>query len=122
MKKLLSLFLLLGCMPVASVLAADALDFPDAAFRVKIGTQATVVRADSPGKEMRVDGKSVRIGEIISGSTKIGWLIAPSPEVGDEYVFVVRRAKEKAKTYSAVFKSGYLLVSGQADLTIEIEN
>lgn len=109
-------------LPSAHLFAADPLDFPDAAFRVKIGSQATVVRANSPAKETKIDGKSVRIGEIVSNSTKIEWLIAPSPEVGDEYVFVVRRAKEKARTYSAVFKSGYLSVVSQDDLTIEIEN
>lgn len=102
--------------------AADPLDFPNAAFRIKIGNQATVVRANSQAKEMKIDGKDVRIGEILSNAMKIEWLIAPSTEVGDEYVFVVRRAKEKPKTYSAVFKSGYLLVVSQDDLTIEIEN
>ena len=121
MKKLLSTLVLLSLIS-ATAFAADPLDFPDAAFRIKIGSQATVVRANSQAKEMKVDGKSVRIGEIISNSMKVEWLIAPSVEVGDEYVFVVRRAKEKPKTYSVVFKSGYLLVVSQDDLTIEIEN
>src|SRR4051812_844525 len=116
MKKIISI-LFLSIIPSVSALAADPLDFPDAAFRIKIGSQATVIRANSPAKEMKIDGKTVRIGEIISNSMKIEWLIAPSQEVGDEYVFVVRRAKEKAKTYSVVFKSGYLVVASQDDLT-----
>ena len=122
MKKLLSLLFLSAILPAASISAADALDFPDAAFRIKFGGQSMVVRANSQAKEMRIDGKSVRIGEFISNSTKVEWLISPAHEVGDEYVFVVRRFKEKPKTYSVIFKSGYLLVTEQADITIEIEN
>lgn len=121
MKKLISTLLLIALIS-PDAFAADPLDFPNAAFRIKIGNQATVVRANSQAKEMKIDGKDVRIGEILSNAMKIEWLIAPSTEVGDEYVFVVRRAKEKPKTYSAVFKSGYLLVVSQDDLTIEIEN
>jgi hypothetical protein len=121
MKKILHVvFLAVLISPAA--FAADPLDFSDAAFRVKIGSQATVIRANGQAKEMKIDGKNVRIGEISSNGIKLEWLIAPSVEVGDEYVFVVRRAKEKPKTYSAIFKSGYLLVVSQDGLTIEIEN
>jgi len=121
MKKLLSTLLLIVLIS-PTAFAADPLDFSDAAFRVKIGSQATVVRANSQAKEMKIDGKNVRIGEILSNGMKIEWLIAPSTEVGDEYVFVVRRAKDKPKTYSVIFKSGHLLVVSQDDITIEIEN
>ncbi len=121
MKKSIPTLLLIALMSPAAF-AADPLDFYDADLRIKIGSQTTVVRANSQGREMNIDGKSVRTGEILSNGTKIEWLIAPSVEVGDEYVIVVRRAKEKPKTYSAIFKSGHLLVVSQDDLTIEIEN
>jgi len=113
---------LTALIPVTSLFAADPLDFPDASFRVKIGTQATVVRANGQAKEIKIDGKSVRVGEILSSPIKVDWIIAPSIEVGDEYVFIVYRGKEKAKTYSVVFKSGYRSVVSEGDLTIEIEN
>jgi hypothetical protein len=122
MKTLRPLLLLTPLLTAVSLFAADPLDFPDAAFRIKIGTQSTVVRGNNSAQETKIDGKAVRTGEILANSLKITWIVAPSLEVGDEYVFTVRSAKQKPKTYSAVFKGGYVLVASQDDLTIEIEN
>lgn len=122
--KLLRTLLLLTpfCLSALNLIAADPLDFPDASFRIKTGSQTTVVRANAPATEIKIDGKTVRTGEILSNSRKISWISAPSPEIGDEYVFTVRTAKQKPKTYSVIFKGGYTLVTGEDDLTIEIEN
>jgi hypothetical protein len=122
MKILRSLLLLIPFLTASSLFAADPLDFPDAAFRIKIGSQATIVRGNSAAQEIKIDGRTVRTGEILANSLKITWIVAPSHEIGDEYVFTVRSAKQKPKTYSAVFKGGYVLVASQDDLTIEIEN
>jgi hypothetical protein len=122
MKRLLSFLLFTILTPAVSLFAADPLDFPDATFRIKIGSQTMVFHANAQAKEIKIDGKSVKVGEVISNSTKIDWLVAPSAEVGDEYVFVVYRPKQNPKTYSAVFKSGYLSVMSQDELSIEIEN
>ena len=110
-------------LSATAAFAADPLDFGTAVCRIKIGSQATLIHADAPAKEIKLDGRAVRAGEIISNALKVEWLIAPSPAaVGDEYVFVIRQPKEKPKTYSAVFKGGYLLVTQQDNLVIEIEN
>ncbi len=122
MKPLRPLLWFTPFLTAASLFAADPLDFPDAAFRIKIGSQATVVRTTSAAQEIKIDGKTARTGEILSNALKITWITAPSHEVGDEYVFTVRTAKQKPKTYSVVFKGGYALVANQDDLTIEIEN
>lgn len=121
--KTLRLLALLFSLTVAgNAFAADALDFPAAVFRVKIGTQTATYRAADAGKEIKIDGHDVRTGEVISSAVKIAWIAAPSVEVGDEYVFIVRRPNQKPKTYSVVFKGGYSAVVSAEDLSIEIEN
>ena len=105
----------------ASVFAAS-LDFPAATCRIKIGAQTTHFSAASAGRSIAIDGQPAQAGERLNSLMRVNWIIAASNEVGDEYVFTVRRPGEKPKTYSAVFKGGYLQLVSDDKLLIEIED
>lgn len=100
---------------------AGSLDFPAATCRIKIGAQTTHFSAASAGRPITIDGQPAQAGERLNSLMRVNWTIAASTEIGDEYVFVVRRPGEKPKTYSAVYKGGYLQLVSDDKLLIEIE-
>jgi hypothetical protein len=98
-----------------------ALDFPAAVCRLKIGAQETSFTVGESGRPITIDGKPARAGERRNSLMRVNWIIAPVDGVGDEYVFTVRRPLQKPRTFSAVFKGGYLQVAAAEDLLIEVE-
>lgn len=99
------------------------LDFPAATCRIQIGAQATKFAAADSGRAVGIDGQQAFAGERLNSLMRVNWIISAIPGVGDEYVFIVRRPKEdKPRTYSAVFKGGYLKLVDEDKLLIEIED
>ena len=105
-----------------SLSAATTLDFPAATCRVQIGGQAIHFPAAKAGQEIMIDGRPALTDERVNTLMRVSWIIAPVEGIGDEYVFVVRRPGQKPKTYSAIFKGGYVSVASEDKLLIEIEN
>ena len=106
---------------IAGPVCAASLDFPDATFRIQIGTQATKSPANAAGREILIDGKPALAGERLNCLMRVNWIVAPIPGVGDEHVIIVRRPDEKPRTYSGVFKGGYLKLVDEQKLLVEIE-
>ena len=105
----------------APAFAAVSLDFPSVTFRIQIGAQATKSTASEAGREILIDGKPALTGERLNSLMRVNWIVAPIPGIGDEYVIVVHRPSEKPRTYSGVFKGGYLKLVDDQKLLVEIE-
>ena len=122
--KAFSLARVLPLLAAISPVLAAPLDFPSASFRVQIGTQATKVSASAAGRPMTIDGQPhAFFGERNNTLMRVTWIISPVPGIGDEYVITVHHpGEEKPRTYSGVFKGGYLRLVDEKKLLVEIEN
>ena len=89
--------------------ATTKLDFPYAIISVKFGKQVMQSTVLQP------------TGQCVSNGVVVSWTVMPSPEFGDEYVFVIKRQDAKGKTLSSVFKGGSLQVGQEGDIAIEIK-
>jgi hypothetical protein len=122
--KALPLLRVLPFLATVSPVLAAPLDFPSASFRVQIGSQATKSPASGAGRPMTIDGQPHAFaGERLNSLMRVTWIISPVPGVGDEYVVTVHHPdEEKPRTYSGVFKGGYLRLVDEKKLLVEIEN
>ena len=61
-------------------------------------------------------------GQSASNGVIVSWTVMPSPEFGDEYVFVIKRQDAKDKILSGVFKGSSLQIGQEGEVGIEVTN